>query len=107
MIRRPPRSTLFPYTTLFRSAQGFAVSENDNVVITSGQPLRLNVAMTIEVEQEKIQVSDTTPTLHVNPANNAGAIVISEKEHHALPDDPDELLTELKALAGLESGHLG
>src|SRR4051794_41342003 len=22
MIRRPPRSTLFPYTTLFRSAQG-------------------------------------------------------------------------------------
>src|SRR3712207_7938500 len=26
MIRRPPRSTLFPYTTLFRSAAGF-VSE--------------------------------------------------------------------------------
>src|SRR2546427_2417193 len=24
MIRRPPRSTLFPYTTLFRSAAGFA-----------------------------------------------------------------------------------
>src|SRR3712207_7069021 len=23
MIRRPPRSTLFPYTTLFRSAHGF------------------------------------------------------------------------------------
>src|SRR2546430_12366586 len=25
MIRRPPRSTLFPYTTLFRSYQGKAV----------------------------------------------------------------------------------
>src|SRR2546426_7485469 len=25
MIRRPPRSTLFPYTTLFRSGLGFAV----------------------------------------------------------------------------------
>src|SRR2546430_9413089 len=24
MIRRPPRSTLFPYTTLFRSRAGFA-----------------------------------------------------------------------------------
>src|SRR2546422_6086785 len=24
MIRRPPRSTLFPYTTLFRSKEGFA-----------------------------------------------------------------------------------
>src|SRR3712207_7462577 len=26
MIRRPPRSTLFPYTTLFRSPQAFSVS---------------------------------------------------------------------------------
>src|SRR2546429_6412643 len=25
MIRRPPRSTLFPYTTLFRSPQSFAL----------------------------------------------------------------------------------
>src|SRR2546426_12827598 len=25
MIRRPPRSTLFPYTTLFRSLTGFAL----------------------------------------------------------------------------------
>src|SRR3712207_6944312 len=25
MIRRPPRSTLFPYTTLFRSLQGFVL----------------------------------------------------------------------------------
>src|SRR5687768_18368695 len=27
MIRRPPRSTLFPYTTLFRSAKTFASLE--------------------------------------------------------------------------------
>src|SRR2546430_12422998 len=27
MIRRPPRSTLFPYTTLFRSVQGLAWAE--------------------------------------------------------------------------------
>src|SRR3712207_9489376 len=27
MIRRPPRSTLFPYTTLFRSALGESVTE--------------------------------------------------------------------------------
>src|SRR2546430_4165899 len=26
MIRRPPRSTLFPYTTLFRSAQAQSIS---------------------------------------------------------------------------------
>src|SRR2546428_3621937 len=26
MIRRPPRSTLFPYTTLFRSDRGFGIA---------------------------------------------------------------------------------
>src|SRR3712207_7944840 len=28
MIRRPPRSTLFPYTTLFRSANGTVMTAN-------------------------------------------------------------------------------
>src|SRR3712207_7323402 len=31
MIRRPPRSTLFPYTTLFRSAQCLAIPETLHV----------------------------------------------------------------------------
>src|SRR2546427_9153131 len=31
MIRRPPRSTLFPYTTLFRSTHG--VQHADNLII--------------------------------------------------------------------------
>src|SRR2546425_4741400 len=29
MIRRPPRSTLFPYTTLFRSRQGAGLRHDD------------------------------------------------------------------------------
>src|SRR3712207_4094494 len=33
MIRRPPRSTLFPYTTLFRSK----VWDTDNLVLPSGK----------------------------------------------------------------------
>lgn len=93
--------------TLNVIAQGFSLYENDSVVITPGQPLRLNVPMTIEVEEQKIQVSDTAPTLDVNPANNAGAIVISGKELEALPDDPDELLTDLQALAGPSAGPNG
>ena len=63
--------------------------------------------MAIEVEQQKIQVSDTAPTVDVNPANNAGAITISGKELEALPDDPDELLTDLQALAGPSAGPNG
>src|SRR3712207_8585606 len=36
MIRRPPRSTLFPYTTLFRSARAFvrAFAESDTPIVT-------------------------------------------------------------------------
>src|SRR5256885_7572752 len=34
MIRRPPRSTLFPYTTLFRSYTGLA--NNKNLKLTFG-----------------------------------------------------------------------
>src|SRR5258705_1700644 len=29
MIRRPPRSTLFPYTTLFRSVSTATITDND------------------------------------------------------------------------------
>src|SRR5256885_5726849 len=43
MIRRPPRSTLFPYTTLFRSGEAAlrasgALAEKDNVKILTSCP---------------------------------------------------------------------
>ena len=93
--------------TLNAFSQGFSVYENDNVVIPAHQSLVLNVPMTIEVEQQKIQVEDTAPTVDVNPSNNAGAITITGKELEALPDDPDELLTDLQALAGPSAGPNG
>src|SRR5258707_10938871 len=40
MIRRPPRSTLFPYTTLFRSGQ----------MVTINQPLDQDTAMIVVEE---------------------------------------------------------
>src|SRR3712207_7370965 len=43
MIRRPPRSTLFPYTTLFRSAQV------DAVAVLVGHHLNLDVARPFDV----------------------------------------------------------
>jgi len=92
--------------TLTVAATGFTLYENDNVVIAD-QPLRLNVVMAIEVETQKVQVSENAPTVDVNPSSNAGAIVISGKELEALPDDPDELLTDLQALAGPSAGPNG
>src|SRR3712207_8072530 len=52
MIRRPPRSTLFPYTTLFRS----------HVWSTFSQPFRLSVLYEVSVVQLE-QGADRTRTL--------------------------------------------
>src|SRR5438445_6585203 len=38
MIRRPPRSTLFPYTTLFRSFAALHVVSGRTTVFTEGAP---------------------------------------------------------------------
>src|SRR5437773_9381753 len=43
MLRRPPRSTLFPYTTLFRSAAAGAV-------VGAGAPPRRDAARGVEAE---------------------------------------------------------
>jgi hypothetical protein len=93
--------------TLNVIADGFATYENIDVEIAADQIQRVNVALTIAVEEQKVQVSDTTPLVDVNPANNASAVVISGKELEALPDDPDELLTDLQALAGPSAGPNG
>src|SRR2546430_12703449 len=37
MIRRPPRSTLFPYTTLFRSAPRSAVEKLNHLCVSVGK----------------------------------------------------------------------
>src|SRR5436305_5282811 len=39
MIRPPPRSTLFPYTTLFRSLRRFLLDEQDALVEALGADL--------------------------------------------------------------------
>src|SRR5690348_17579136 len=42
MIRRPPRSTLFPYTTLFRSGPTYPTSSHDATQYSSNAPLSLS-----------------------------------------------------------------
>src|SRR2546422_3384321 len=45
MIRRPPRSTLFPYTTLFRSARILGVSSNLTEWKLQSYMARINYAL--------------------------------------------------------------
>src|SRR5690348_17584036 len=43
MIRRPPRSTLFPYTTLFRSGQPWRSTNATIIAPASGEPMTVTL----------------------------------------------------------------
>src|SRR3712207_8693439 len=51
MIRRPPRSTLFPYTTLFRSSRGFRFGD---VTLRSVRRVRPSF-QALELEQRNVR----------------------------------------------------
>src|SRR5437879_199536 len=50
MLRRPPRSTLFPYTTLFRSAFGVGSTEVEHVMLTQTLWQKKSKSMRVTVE---------------------------------------------------------
>src|SRR3712207_7110047 len=81
MIRRPPRSTLFPYTTLFRSPKAFQTSQYDEPLCTAGH---LDVEVdgeTYRVEIERVHLEeDTGKNLHVGGAT--GRIHGARSEEH-------------------------
>jgi hypothetical protein len=93
--------------TVTANAQGFAVFVQNDVNVPAGQVAQFTIALDIGVKQEKINVQEETPQVDTNPANNASAIVLSGKDLEALPDDPDELLSDLEALAGPSTGPNG
>src|SRR3989454_8324667 len=61
MIRRPPRSTLFPYTTLFRSPRGtvFSVVRYGNVIGSRGSVIPLFAAQRVS---GRVTVTDRAMT---------------------------------------------
>ena len=88
-------------------ADGFKTFELAGIDVAAGQTQKLNVQLTIQVQEEKVEVTDTTTKVDVNPANNAGMVVMQGKDLEALSDDPDELQSELQALAGPSAGPNG
>lgn len=88
-------------------AAGFALFTQENVILKPGDNVKLDISLSIEVQEEKVHVSDSTTQLDVNPTSNASAIVLRQKDLDALSDDPDELSSELQALAGPSAGPNG
>jgi hypothetical protein len=88
-------------------SDGFAIFTRSDVAVVAGQTTRVNAALNIEIQQEKVTVNSTTTQVDVNPASNANSIVLTSKDMDALSDDPDEMASELQALAGPSAGPNG
>jgi Carboxypeptidase regulatory-like domain/TonB dependent receptor len=87
---------------------GFAPFDRADVEIAAGQVQKVDIKLSIKTYQEEVTVTDqAAAALDVNPASNAGAIVIQGKDLEALSDDPDELQSDLQALAGPSAGPNG
>lgn len=90
--------------TVTATAHGFARLTRENVVIEPGQALVLDLQLTISSEKQQVVVHGQAPHLEVAPESNASAVVISGKGIDALSNDPDELQSQLAALAGPSVG---
>jgi hypothetical protein len=89
-------------------AKGFAPLKKDGMTLSAGQSQTLNLALQIQTQAEKVEVQGEPGTqLDVSSSSGAGSLVIKGKDLEALSDDPDELQSELQALAGPSAGPNG
>ncbi|HUI85318.1 MAG TPA: carboxypeptidase regulatory-like domain-containing protein, partial [Candidatus Binatia bacterium] len=88
-------------------AKGFAVDNEADVKVAAGQVQELDIALQIAVEKQHVEVQEEAPTISVSPENSASTLVLKGKDLDALSDDPDELASELQALAGPSAGPNG
>ena len=67
----------------------------------------MNIALELPVDSQQVTVTEQGLSVDTSADNNASAIVIKGKDLDALSDDPDELQSELNALAGPSAGPNG
>src|SRR3712207_9314187 len=63
MIRRPPRSTLFPYTTLFRSYKGALMVNDDEMFASFQRCAELGALPLVHAENGDVVASMTAKLL--------------------------------------------
>lgn len=93
--------------SLDASAKGFALNTLPEVDVTAGQVTSKDVKFDIAVQQEKVNVEESSQGVEVSSSSTVGAIVLKGKDLDALSDDPDELQSDLMALAGPSAGPNG
>lgn len=87
--------------------KGFSTYVKQGVRLAGNQQLALDVKLAIQEQSQEVQVDAQSNQLSIDSDANASATVIKDKDLDALSDDPDELSSELSALAGPASGPSG
>ncbi|MBL8235632.1 MAG: carboxypeptidase regulatory-like domain-containing protein, partial [Bryobacterales bacterium] len=85
--------------------RGFAVFSAAAVDVRAGRVL--DVQLSIAQEAQAVTVEDDKHSIGTDPNQNAGALILREEELKSLSDDPDQLASELQALAGPGAGPNG
>ena len=90
-------------------AKGFTLFEKTGLAISPGQSVAVDANLTVTLEKQEVTVNseDRQTQISTDPANNAGALILKGEDLNALSDDPDDLASDLQALAGPAAGPNG
>src|SRR2546430_11040280 len=88
MIRRPPRSTLFPYTTLFRSSLRIQLAQEARDAGT-------DATLTASASAPKKELDDAFPV------QSTGSALLQSSDQVGSPDRSEEHTSELQSQSNL------
>jgi hypothetical protein len=94
------------YTVLV-TMPGFASFSAINMKIPAVPSTTLDAKLQIGMQSQVVTVEANAVQLSVDPDSNQSSTVLTGKDLDALSDDPDELSSELSALAGPSAGPNG
>src|SRR2546430_4311557 len=81
MIRRPPRSTLFPYTTLFRSITNHARFVTEVICIYFAEHFNRNVTRVSKVKLDHLRSEEHTSELQ-SQSNLVCRLLLEKKKNN-------------------------
>src|SRR5258708_27040048 len=93
MIRRPPRSTLFPYTTLFRSISA-AARQRLQADVTANAMLEVHDVVAL-LQVGEVNVKQGAGSLGVARFQPPGTLDFRSEEHTSELQSPDHLVCRL------------
>src|SRR5579863_6666490 len=89
-------------------ASGFVTFLKSDLDVPAGQANALDISLQIAQEAQQVSVNDqSAAALSVDSSSNVSALVLKDADIDALPDDPDDLESDLEALAGPAAGPNG